>query len=304
MALAGVMLCASQHVAAAETCTDPRISVQGELDPRWLAPVIDLCETLRALPDLDPEAKLRLVPRGPDIVVEVRLADGRVALRRVGSPEELRGTVEALMTILPSPPTEPPRSQGAQVEPEAARATGAASEQMQRGQVAIAFEWATVAAGRVAGNPTYLSVGPAGHVGLRAGEWLLALSLRWDAHQIVADSPERTFEMDTVAAGFGVSRRLVGMSSFRLDLGPDVLLVNEAQSVESAEGEQAGSEADLRVGVVLRSWFGTPSLRFVTQLDAEVSPTRLRRDIRMDASLPTLPAWSAGVGVGLGWAPP
>lgn len=305
MALAGVMLCASNHVAAAESCADPRVSVQGELDPRWLAPVIDLCEALKALPDLDPQAKLRLVPKGADIVVEVRLADGRTALRRVGSPDELRLTVEALMTTLPTPP--PPERPASREPAPAAQPpapTVAPIGAKKPGEAGVTFEWAALAAGRVAGTPTYLSVGPAGHVALRAGDWQLALSTRWDAYQTVARPSVRSFEMDTVAAGFGVARRVLNAPSLRLDLGPNILLVNEAQSVESTEGEQAGSQADLRLGAVLRSWFGASSLRVVTQLDAEVSPTRLRRDIHVDASLPTLPTWSVGIGAGLGWATP
>lgn len=307
MAALGAVLLLGQQ-ARADACADARVRVEGELDSRWLVPIVEMCDWLPSLRDLDPSASLRVVPSGADVVLEVRLADGRSALRRLASPVDLRTTVEALLTVppekaapreVPSPSTTPePAGARDRVEHEPA------PHRPETRPPAVAFEWSATASGRLAGTPAYASVGPTAHGALSAGAWSLVLSARWEAYQRPLRATDRSFEMETVAAGFGVARRMDLTGGLRLDLGPQLILVDEAQSLESTEGEQSGSVADVRTGLGARAWIGRSVPRFVVQLDGEISPTRLRREIRIDAALPPLPAWSIGLGLGVGWPSP
>lgn len=295
------------QAAAATTCADPRLEVRGELAPHWLGPVLELCDALGTFSDVDPSARLRIVPEGQEVIVEVRLTDGRNTLRRVRSPADLRMTVEALLTVPPTTPepTPEPKAPPApapialEMPPEALPPTHGSAPDNN-----FEVESGAMISGRVAGSPGLASVGPAGHASLRVGNWLFGLSARWDAYQKPIKPADRSFEMDSIAAGLGIGRRFVVDPSLRVDLGVALLLLNEAQSTESTDGEQAGSIADMRVGTGIRLWLGSSKVRFLSQLDGELSPTRLRRDIRIDPTLPPLPTWSVGLGLGIGWAGP
>jgi hypothetical protein len=303
-----LVLIVTSQAAHATTCVDPRVEVRGELAPRWLEPVLDLCDALGKLSDLDPDARLRLVPAEDDVIVEVRLPDGRSTMRRLHSADDLRLTVEALMTL---PPARTAPAPAAKVAPQATRSAAetppedpprAAPTAVRRAGVEV--EGGAVASSRLAGAPALGSIGPAAHASLRIDDWLFGVNARWDAYQKPLRATDRSFEMDSVAAGFGVGRRFVIDPSVRFDFGGALLVVNEAQSTESDDGEQAGSVADVRLGTGARAWIGRSNLRFLSQLDAEVSVSRLRHEIRIDPTLPPLPTWSVGLGVGVGWTAP
>ena len=57
-------------------------------------------------------------------------------------------------------------------------------------------------------------------------------------------------------------------------------------------------------GSFARLVLGDGPMRFLTELDGEVSPTRLRRETRIDPMLPPLPTWSVGGSLGAEWAGP
>src|SRR5262249_49840811 len=139
------------------------------------------------------------------------------------------------------------------------------------------------------------------YAGLRPGSWLFALLVRWDPFEMLSGPPPPSFEMENVGAGFMVARR-VGKSP-QFDLGATASLIEESQSTEDAGGETSGSQTDVRLGIITRlllggassAWHGTVSL------EADVSPARLRRTIRIADALPDLPTWSLTLGVGVAW---
>jgi hypothetical protein len=273
-------------------CADPRIRVEGELDQRWLDPIVRLCERLGSMQDVDASVRIRFVPAGDDVIAEATTGDGRTALRRVESPAELPMVVEALVTLPPTPKApqqEPPRVP--QPEPTRPRA--------ERSGVAIEVGGALEA--RVLRAPTYVSGGITGHAGLVANDWILSLLVRWEPAQSGPSGVPSGFEMDTVGAGFSVMRRLAHSEGCAFDAGAIAMLLSETQSAQLGDQEIAGSQTDIRIGAVARALIGSGALHFVPGLEAEISPARLRNSIRIDDSLPQLPAWSVALEAGLVW---
>jgi len=102
-----------------------------------------------------------------------------------------------------------------------------------------------------------------------------------------------------LGAGFVVARRFGTGPQF--DLGATASLVEEIQSTEGLDGEIAGSQTDIRMGVLARMLLGRAALRGNVSLEGDVSPGRFRRTVRIDQALPDLPSWSVGFGVGAAW---
>jgi hypothetical protein len=162
-------------------------------------------------------------------------------------------------------------------------------------------EVGAVFVGRISRAPTYLSGGLGVHAGLRASAWLLALALRWEPAQAVATHVPPGFEMDSVGAGFMISRRVVRAGPADIECGVSSFLVGEIQSLKLAGREKTDSEADIRIGLLARLLLGRSAWRWVLALETDISPLRLRRDLRVDPALPKLPNWSLGMSLGGAW---
>ena len=308
----GLVLCMwapeGAHAQAGDAaCADPRVHVEGTLDSRWLAPVVQLCEDLKTMTDLDPSAALRIVPVDDDIVVEATLGDGRHALRRVHATDSLTFTVEALL-VVPSTPLPPVGPVAVPVLPASESVSASASGTGDSKVVAavpqqkLGVELGAAIVGHVARAPTYLSGGLEMYGGVRPGAWLLGLALRWYPIQDVVGYPTPSgFETDSVGAGFVVARRALRARSATLDLGLNTFLMTESQSFRTGSVESTDTDADMRVGLLARTLLGHSAWRWALSLQAEVSPLRLSRARRVAPSLPTLPSWSLGVGIGAAW---
>jgi hypothetical protein len=133
---------------------------------------------------------------------------------------------------------------------------------------------------------------------------LLGLSARWDAIQTIAAGGYPNFEMDSVGAGFLLARQVGRSGALGLDAGATVLLLTEVQSVQQGKVEQSGQGTDVRLGTVLRGSLGAGPWRWQLEVEGEISPTRLRRDLRLGGDFPSLPVWSLGLGAGFLWAGP
>lgn len=303
-------------------CEDPRVRIQGRPDGRWLEPIVRACEELRTMPDADANARVRILPAGSDLIVEVSLKDGRSTLRRVQDPSRLRTTLEALLTVpapLPEPLTQDSPSAEATprhpVEPSHTQplvnelSDERTSVPSKPAPPSFGVEIGAAVGGRLAARQ-YYSLAPAGFAQLRARDWLFGMSVRWDVVQWKSDVAVSNFEMDTLGAGLSLARRF--RPSFGpIDLGLSPRLVAETQSFQGKPGasaaeqdEQADTQTDVRLGAFARAAFGNAPLRLFVELDGELSPGRLRRDIRIHPSLPPLPSWSAGIGVGVTWGEP
>jgi len=154
-------------------------------------------------------------------------------------------------------------------------------------------------AGRIAGGE-YRSVAPTLAASLVVQRWLFGLCARWDLAQTADVASPAVFEMDTVGAGIAVARRLDVRIGY-LDVGFSPRLLAESQSFEASGKEISRSASDVRLASFARLAFGHGAFRFAVGLDGELSPARVRREIRLDAVLPPLPAWSAGLSAGLSW---
>jgi hypothetical protein len=294
-------------------CKNPRVVVDPAVDPRWRSSIERLCEELDDIKDADASVNLQIQARGADIVLDASLPDGRTTERLVSSPFALRGTVLGLVTLPPpipaAAPIPAPALASAPLTPSPAHAPTApvrASTEPSPASVQPpprepSIEVSAAAMGRVAGSPTtYLSTGVAASAGVRAASFLLGLTVRWDPFETILRSAPPGFEMENVGVGFIVTRRIAGAPA--LDVGATATLVEQAQSFTGATGAEVTKEqTEVRVGLTARALLGSGPLRSTILLEAEVSPSRIRREVRLDDVLPALPTWTLGVGFGGTW---
>lgn len=300
--LGGLALSGPCRAHADVSCADPRVEI-GEVAARWLSPLAATCEAMRTWRDRDRSARLRVAASGEDVVVEVRLGDGRGALRLIKNPIDLQPTIEALLTVPPSPP-ETDGEIASRRAPEVSMPTTDPSPPPPR-LVPARLSVGAILGARLSGAPSLVGVGPAAHVDLVGERWLFGAFGRWDVTQRFVRHPARYrgFEMDTLALGVEAGRGGDVLGG-RSELAGRLALVVEAQSFESLGGERAGTSTDARLGLVARFSPSRRSSRVLLALDGELSPSRLRRDLRTDPELPALPSFSIGLAVGYGWESP
>lgn len=294
---------------AAPECEDPRVRIDGHPNERWNEAIARACIAIEGAPDSDPTSRVRLAPVGRDLIVEVALDDGRTAIRRVRDPAQLEATLDALLTLPPSPRrTEPPMPISSPPLPPPSLPTAIQARERMEPPVApvprVSVEIGLSTGGRIAGAQSYFSFAPAGYAGVRVDQWLIAIDARWDVLQVKSDLALSQFEMDTVGAGISFARRWhLGFVS--VDAGVASRLLVETQSFQpEAAPEVTDAQTDLRLGAFGRVSFGHSWLRPFFAPDGEVSPGRLRRDIRIRTALPTLPSWSVGFAAGVAWGQP
>ncbi|MBI5532145.1 MAG: hypothetical protein HY898_05500 [Deltaproteobacteria bacterium] len=302
-ALHGFRIAEARAADPASPCEAARLEVDEHIDPVWLDALATACEGLKRIPDVDPMAHVRVAPGTEGVLVEVRLTDGRAALRRVRSPSDLARTLEALLTVPPPAVlARAPDLVKAQPIDHTAHPSAAAPVRADASKESeIRMDVGAMLGVRLARPPSYGSFGPAGFASLRMRSWLLDVSMRWEAIQRPMKSSYGNLDMQTLAASVNVGRRvLAGRAALDVGLGPSFVV--QSQSLEVANDEKAGSTSDLRLGGLVRMTLGASRIRWVVGLDADVSPWGARRPTRLDEALPTLPSWSVGVGMGAAWA--
>jgi hypothetical protein len=292
------------------TCAEARILVADGLDPRWTAPVGHLCEQFAAMKDVDPSARLHLTPASGDLELQASLGDGRVAHRRVRSPEDLLTVVEALTVVIPEPHDAAPASNPppAPTAPRAAEPPRAPSPEVTIAKVAdaprIGVELGLALEGRLSGAPNYLSLGGSAYAALRPDDWFFGVVARWQPSEVPASGPQPGFEMESAGAGFVVARRVVKSRTVGLDAGASALVLVDTQSTETRVPDEVGTATDVRFGLLIRALIGTSPWKLAPSIDADLAPARVRRSVRVDPELPPLPAWSVALGIGGTWVEP
>lgn len=282
------------------------MTTEGELAEKWRDALAVACVDLAAMKDRDATAAIRLVPSGDDVILEVTLADGRSALRRVREPLALRSVLEALVALPPTrapapppPPREesrpPPPPPSPLREPDVDRPSPSVTKASPTAELSLSL------AGRAGGGAR--SLAPTADASLLFGHWQLGLSARWDVAQEMSAPRADDFEMESLAAGLVVARRME-LGRFDLDVGFSPRLVVETQSHEIDDDDQTGTATDVRAAVFTRLSYGRGPLRPFATLDGELSPARVRRKIFLAPELPALPAWSAGLALGVAWSSP
>jgi hypothetical protein len=262
---------ATQHQRA---CEGSDVRIEGTPTERWAGAVERVCTELAAMKDRDASASVRLIASGEDLVVDPAPAPAVAA--PVVSP-----TPSAIESPSASPRPDVSR-------PDAARAR--------------AVELALSTSGRVGGGGS-TSLAPTLETNLIAGHWLFGLWARWDVIQHTSAPLADDFEMDRIGAGLAVARR-IDLSAVDLDIGFSPRFIVETQSHEIGDEDETRSATDIRLGSFARVMFGRAPVRVFATVDGEVSPGRLRREVRLAPALPALPAWSAGVALGVAWTSP
>jgi hypothetical protein len=240
---------------------------------------------------------------GAELLLELSLADGRSAIRRVRTAAALRLTLEALLTMPPAandtasatpapllvaaPPPQP--SEPIPSAPKPAHAP-------------FAVELGLAAEARLEHGPTYSYVGVTSYVAVPVESWRFSLSLRWDPVQLVHISGYPDFDAQQVAFGVLLARRLLDRPAVALDLGAGAMIVYESQSIQPpGESKDADSTTEPKLAGLARLQLGRASVRTVIALDGELSPARLGRPSRIAPDLPPLPAFSVALAVGASW---
>jgi hypothetical protein len=275
------------------------------LSPAWESAASQLKNDLKSLGELDRCAVVTLLPAGAEMIVQVVLADGRSAVRHVRRAEDLVSTIEALLLLPPaaaydSPPAPPP-AMAPEPTPETST-IGSRSAPTQHTPAAAQVELGFGGNARTSGTPLFWGAGAMFVAQLALDGWLIGTEGHWD----VFDAPVTLvtpggFNMQTVGIGAAAGRRIEnGALRFDILVGPELLVENE--EADGTGDGVGGTSNDVRLHLTTRllgarakspRWFGA--------FDADASPARFRRSLRMDSSLPQSPAWSAGLGVGLLW---
>jgi hypothetical protein len=286
-------------------CEESDVRIEGKPAEGWADALGRVCGDLLAMKDRDTSASVRLLASDDDLVVEVTLADGRSAIRRIKSPFALRAALEALLTLPPRPAEPPPAPAPLAPAPvptaSEAPAAGAAPPPAKVERAGTA-ELALSAAGRVGGGGA-TSLAPTAEANLITGNWLFGLWARWDVVQHTSAPNAQDFEMDTVGAGLGFARR-TALSRLDLDIGFSPRLIVETQNHEIDDDDETRVATDVRLAAFARVVLGHGALRPFAAIDGEISPGRLRRELRLAPALPALPAWSTGIAVGVSWTAP
>jgi len=302
--------------AGLDLCEGAMVRLEGHPGPAWKDTLERLCARVLTMRDRDPSASLRLVAEGTSLVVEVTLGDGRTAIRRIESPSSFDAVLEALLTLPPSsagpgaPPALPPASAPSSPTTAAASAPPPlpppGDSPPRKVESDSTAEIALAAVGRVAGNGS-TSIGGAAEAFLPTGRWRLGLWARWDAFQTVSAPPAMDYEIDTAGVGIAVARRVeLGPAAIDIGFAPRLIVETESFEVAELDGEddETRTTTDVRLATFGRAVFGRGPVRGFVGLDAELSPARVRRKVRSDPRLPALPAWSAGLSLGVSWTAP
>jgi hypothetical protein len=292
---------AAHAVEPPAACEDPRVRVDGAPGDLWLQSIAHACAALDAKPDSDPSARVVLVPSGDDLIVEVTLADGRSALRRVRSPDSL-GSVLAALLELPAEESKPAHPTGESAAPAVEIPAPAPAPLPPPPSPRLGIELGGGASGRVAGGG-YLSLGPSAFGQVAVGAWALGVDVRWDAY-VSKSGVDANFEMESVEVGVTLTRRF-RLQAADIEVGFSPRVVDETQSDDSLVHEVTFATTDVRVGALVRAALGhAHRVRPILEIDGELSPSRIRRLPRLDPNLPALPAWSSGATIGIMWGDP
>ncbi|MDB4979985.1 MAG: hypothetical protein JWM82_737 [Myxococcales bacterium] len=283
-----------------DTCVDARLTVVGALGDRWREALTRACAQLATMADRDPGAKVSVSPSGRGLVLLATSANGRSASRHVEEPAALLPTLAALLTI---PPGARATHVSQAVEPEIPAAASVPSPPAPRSNgEPLDVSWGGTVGARLSGPRAFLFASPSGFFEVAMGGWAVALGMRWDELLVAEDVVAPGFEMDALSVSVLVARRWA-LPFGRFDLGVAPRLVAESQSYRPPTGERGGTSTDIRPALVARLELGRQT-RFLVDLDADVSPSRLRRDLRIDPELPRLQSWSVGLAVGAAWGGP
>jgi len=283
-------------VAGEQPCGSLHVHIELESRPDWEAEVPALRARLSTLESVDPCAEVTV--RAETDGVSVNVTSGqRSATRLLHEPRELVRTVEALVVLPPSvarpasvTPAELPPPDAPSVRPPV--------------ETKSSMELGAGGALRSGGRPLIVGGGVTTFAELADEAWLFGVHARWEFTDGFVSAPAPSgFSMVSGAIGAAIGRRIASPAlACDLLLGPTIVL----ESQETFTGDQLEgldvSAFDARVNATVRaSTPPTSRVRFYAAGDLELSPRRVVRPKRLDATLPALPAWTSGIALGLMW---
>jgi len=294
-------LCSVAPVRAEEVCSGPELHLITPEGDAWRDAAEQLGKRLRAAGELDRCARVTGRPDGSGVLLEITTSDGRTASRHVDDVAELLRTCEALL-VLPTAPTPASKAEPSeQLGRDSAREPSPIPPAPSPRHVEVGVGGAV----RVGGGPLYVGGGAAAFALFAQGAWLLSASARWDAIEAIATEPvPMDFYMQSEAVGVSFGRRFL-FSSVQVDglVGPNIVLESQDADDVDSNRDVHGASADFRLGLALRvSGPRSSSIHAFATADFEASPARLRASKSLDRILPTLPAWSSGLAVGVAWS--
>jgi hypothetical protein len=223
--LTSAALLGTTGALASPPCEGPAVVVDAQVGPAWRREIVDAIQRMRRLPDIDRCARVTVTPAGPDLRVAVALSDGRVTLRAVRDPAELRAWIDPLLIV-------PPRldAPAAPAAPVAPVAPVAPSPPPRRPRLRLSLDThARWRPGEALSFATGLSAG------VVAGDWLLGASAS------MGDGAP-------FAIGVEAGRRLtLG------DVSLDLLGAARLTPGRAAEAQSEGEAPSMRVGVGARA---------------------------------------------------
>lgn len=280
-----------------------RVLIDENLEPQLRVGIELACNHLSRDGALDSRVTLQISARGAEADLEALLPDGRRATRRIRDAKQMGLAIKALVTL----PSAEPSALARQADQSHSALTPSASalpppaRSSTVTEARLAFELGAAAGFHVAGSSVLLSPSLNAYTGLTPGDWVSAVMIRWDPVQVQTRGNAGGAEMDSAGLGFVLLRRS-RFGAARLDTGLCAAFLLETQSYEGDDGEHAVSQGDFRFGAVSRALLGRQNPRWTLSVEANVSPARLRRAVRMAPVLPALPAWELGAAVGTTWS--
>ncbi len=238
---------------------------------------------------------LRLDGSGAELVVTT--PDGRVARRRVATPDDLPAQGEALLALptFAAPPSAAPDAPVALPAPPADRAPTSPREPRL---LVDAF-----AGPRFTGpsGTAWATVGVRGTIPI--GAWGASLWGRYAQPVATLGDEYDTRDLGTseVELGLGLSRRFsAGRFALDVSLDPALAVVSMERDHNEMVRHEEGARVALRLGVGARAHYRLSRIFNVTLgVDGEVSPQDLGGARKIAPDFPPIPAYGAGLTIGV-----
>ena len=272
-----------------------------------------------------PGARITLLPPGDHGLARLEVEDASGVRRRpVASPADVVPLGEAMLarTIAPVPVHErpsahPPRDGRVQAMPVVLGGavppppmltlgppvpTPNAMPPFERGGAHPDLLVSALAGARYTGPTRAMMVGPELRVALGFGRWSAGLLARYDAAVKVFDRVPDQFSLTSVSIGLPLGCRMLSSPiELRAEAEPSLAVVMMGGNRPGEQEPDVDTKVDMRLGARLSAAVPlTGVLRAVAALGAEGAPAALFDDREpRHHSLPHLPAYMAGVSVGL-----
>jgi hypothetical protein len=318
--VAGILatLCVRTARADAGECASRAVEADASLVARWPDLSNQIQEAFEARDDVDPCARIKLMLTGAVIIVEVRLPDGRSAVRAVPGPDDVLPALEALLLLPQGDPRQPRADSPVETSPTRLAAAGPGG----RAEVGVSLslseaplaapttspghlrvDLSVAAGGRVGDGKVGLDLGMLSSAELRG--WLLGFQGHLNRYYATSSgTPE--MPPDGPAAlelGLFAGRRL-RFAGIALDLFAGPALALHGTSTSSAQAAPTGTTVTKttstnpipRLLASSRLTFGRSTLRSFVEVDGEVGRTGPTSDAPPIG--PQLPAWTIGVALG------